>query len=317
MNLNHYDADAIHCVRRAASSLVSLEPARDVVDAVIYFSFGIEKLFKSILYRVNPLFILEKPDFKAGVRLLYSDRLISKYKQEAERETTREPKKDGGRDTGDEINRESHVHAFRGAMKCAAHFSQVVQDNIGTLVKLNEYRGIVAHRTFNELPDLEAWRFMEKHLYPLVTGIGNELGIDDKVWFESQLQSHVLSVRSRAHIEADETEKKINALLAEARKFWEKRKDDAAGVQKAYLQTTHDLDQKNRLSTTEGQCPACENAAVLFCEIDYEWEDGHAEPCGVYVQRLKCHYCDLEIKDFSMIDFLELNRVFYQSREDG
>ena len=70
---NPFLEDAIYCLRRASRAL-SVGMDRDsFYDAALYYAFGMEKLFKAIVYSVNPVFLLESNGFENAVYALYGE----------------------------------------------------------------------------------------------------------------------------------------------------------------------------------------------------------------------------------------------------
>ncbi len=139
--MNDYFTDARYWLRRAAASLASSERDDDddlLHDAVLFFAFGVEKVFKGILWNVNPLFTLEKPDFGNACGVLYQDKMLQKQREKAEKE-----------DTKNQFDKS--VLAFGEAMKRAKVFSAVVSTHMGVLTHLADLRGILAHRLAKDM----------------------------------------------------------------------------------------------------------------------------------------------------------------------
>ena len=66
---NDFLDDAIYCLRRASRALRSSMDRDNFYDAITYFAFGMEKLFKAIVHDVNPVFLLEGAGFENAVGL--------------------------------------------------------------------------------------------------------------------------------------------------------------------------------------------------------------------------------------------------------
>lgn len=301
--MNNFTADGVRFLNRASGFIDALREWHDLADAVVYYSFGIERLAKGVLYDINPLFVLEKPDFEVAVQLLYLDRLVTKRRKGAEAEAKKRK------------NSDIHVHAFAAAITNAAQFSQTLLDHMGALHQLNEYRGIVAHRTCHDLPSEEVRRFMEKTFCPVVTAFAAEHKLEVAGFFASAgIQNKLCYLSSEIKREED-TEKSITELKSKHKAAWDQKKRNPESAERAAFKTNEELRANvAEAGTRWTTCPACGNAAVLYLALDWEPGDGGAEISGVYVDRLHCFYCDLSLRGYEQIDHLELNRLLYEGR---
>ena len=119
--MNAYFSDAQHWLRRASNALLLCEHGgtdENLHDAIIFFAFGVEKLFKGILWDVNPLFIMENPGFENACGVLYRSQLRSKSKEKADKE-----------DKQKAVNHS--VLPFQGSMMRAKEFSETVASHMG------------------------------------------------------------------------------------------------------------------------------------------------------------------------------------------
>jgi len=304
--MNPYLEDAIACMKRASRHFSLDEKLDDLCDALIYYTFGLERLFKGILYEVNPLFILESPDFENAVRLVYRDRLIEKHRKQIDR------------DLKQAKNQDAKVHAFRASMFAAGKFSRTVDSHIGALVQLGEYRDMAAHRTFGEIPAKETWRLMRKTFYPIVAGIAEEFELKTLQFFLGHgemfsLKSHAEEINSQ-----DMTEQKVNERIEFHRRDWEKKKSDAVHVANAEQRTIAALKSaETYLPVYWTECPACGQKALMMAEVDGENEDGEFVPWGVLVNSLECHYCGLSVRHFEELDVLNLEERVDNSRRSA
>jgi hypothetical protein len=123
VNMNKYFTDAIYWLKRVAVLLDDVMTQDQLNDAIIYFAFGVEKIFKAVLWDVNPLFLLEKPVFENACPALYMDKMHEKAKEKAGKE--HENKK---------VNMQ--VLPFQGSMIRAATFSRAIEASIGAFTHL-------------------------------------------------------------------------------------------------------------------------------------------------------------------------------------
>jgi hypothetical protein len=61
---NPFLEDAHYCLRRASRALCASKDRNSFYDAAIYYAFGMEKLLKAIVHKVNPVFLLESLKFE-------------------------------------------------------------------------------------------------------------------------------------------------------------------------------------------------------------------------------------------------------------
>jgi hypothetical protein len=154
---NEYLADAKYCMKRASAHLIKDEVSTEALhDVLLYFSLGVERLFKAILHEINPIFVLESQDFENAASVLYADKLTPGMQKKLEADV----KKSKGPN--------SKVLTFVAAMYAAAKFSITVQDNTATFAHLADLRNIVAHHRLSQLDAGAACRFCWKPFYPTV-----------------------------------------------------------------------------------------------------------------------------------------------------
>jgi len=300
--MNEFLKDALSNLRRASALLAGDQSEEAVQNAILQFAFGVERIFKSIVSDVNPLFILEREKFENALGVLYRDKLIPAHRKVVEKEAAKQ--------SG--FNR--NVLPFKGSMLRAAKFSQTVEDNIGAFTKLSDMRGVVAHRHLSELNRDEAWRFMLRIFHPTVERFAAELGYPAAEAFEGH--SHWLAEQSLRITAEENLKARLDKLFAEHAKRWEKAKSDAAHVAKAERSTAAALkNDPNRDTISEDTlCPACGRAAILTIEVDWDVEgaSGPGFVTGVYVSGLECYFCGLQLNDYEEFDYLKLNEGLAQ-----
>jgi hypothetical protein len=297
--MNEYLENALHHLRRASALLADNMTEDDVHDAVIQFGFGIEKLCKSILFGVNPVYLLESPGFDNSINVFYSDKMIPSVRAKSEKESG---KKDG-------MNR--NVIPLQASMLRAAKFSQGIEDNIGVFTKLADMRGTVAHRVLSQLNTADAQRFLLRLFHPIVTRLAAELGFSADQCFHNNAKAELLATMSQKLTKEENLKEKMEALLSKHYEEWLARKGDLAFVDKAKRETSAAL-ANGRRSDPQARdqcCPACQNEAIMFVEADWDVEGASGEGyiTGVYVAGLECKFCGLEVYDFEETDYLKLN----------
>ncbi len=268
-----------------------------IQDATMQFAFGAERIFKGILFDINPIFLLESESFDNAVTVLYRDRLIPKHREKADKEA----EKHKGANT--------RLLPFQGAMLRAARFSRTTEDHIGTLTKLSDYRGVIAHRTLDHLPHAELQRFVLRVFQPLISAYALELDLSlDEC---TANKNNALRRMSVEILQIENFEPLFQQLLADHQKQWDKRKGDAAFIERTLRRTRSELvnDPNVDSMVEEFPCPACGNPSILFIDADWDVEGsrGTAFITGVYVSGLECRFCDLELNDYEQFDYLKLN----------
>lgn len=304
--MNEYIEDGVFFLKRASSQLHGSGERETLVDVLLNYALGMERLFKGILHKVNPLFVLEKPDFDSAVKLLYRDQLIGKRKRAVENDLKKAK------------NQDAKVHAFSASLSHAVQFSETLDSYRGAMTQLCEYRGILAHRTIAELDAKEVWRFMRKTFPPVVAGVAGELGIEPSRFYETTRLMQALSNWSAEITKEDATEEKVAGLIESCQKLWDAKKNEASYVAAAEARTQESLEKDRSYRPRYWtDCPACGQRAVLEATVDGEYEEGEFTPTGIDVNRLECHFCGMKVEDYEEVDHLELYGRLDQSQRGG
>jgi hypothetical protein len=137
-----YLNDAKKLISMASSHIEQDMSYEQLMYAMTFFSFGIERLLKHLLIKVNPAFILKDGNFKNAAPSLYKDKFVSSEKNSQITDTP-----------------DSDVITFRISLQRALLFSKSVNDNKQLLYSLANYRDILAHRPTSEI---DATKFMSQ-----------------------------------------------------------------------------------------------------------------------------------------------------------
>ena len=137
--MNEYFQDAAYFSSRCRQILDPAMSKDAIFDAILYFAFCAERLFKGVLLDIDPRMTLENSKEDNCFAVLYRELLIPSFA------TTIDKSLKGERPNNNTIT-------FKEAMLKVKNFSQVTHDNIGILTQLSDYRGILAHRPLS-LPD--------------------------------------------------------------------------------------------------------------------------------------------------------------------
>lgn len=294
--MNEFYKDASYFSRRC---VVLLDPGMKVDaihDAVIHSAFCIERLFKGVLWDIDPRMVLEDSKEENAFAVLHRGKLIPSVAASIDKSLKNEKPN-------------HNTITFKEAMLKAKSFSQATNDHIGILTQLSDYRGILAHRVLSSLDPNAARRFVLRYFQPIVTKFVKEHKLDAKAFFdkhETRLAEYAKAIEDRKKLDAT-----METLLDTHRKTWESRKTDKEFIDKASrltqlaLKDERTSDYWHRLST----CPACENDATVRFETDWDVEGSGGEGwiTGVFAAGLSCEFCGLVLDDYEQIDFFKLN----------
>lgn len=265
-----------------------------VVQAMTFFSFGIERLLKHILSNVNPVFILMNGDFKNAAPCLYKSSFITTGKN---KQITDSPNHD--------------VISFRVAMQRALLFSKAVQENKQLIYSLAHYRDILAHKPTSEIDLAKASSLLARDGINLISDICKEISASPKNFFGEHLNR--LEKLSKKIKDKEEFEQGMVALLDDHLKVWQHRKTNIDFENKA-SEITHSLisSSGNDYSHEEFTCPACSNEAVARIEPDYDYDkaEGTSYIVGMFVDKIHCYYCGLELDNYDELNYVDANSVF-------
>jgi hypothetical protein len=164
-----------------------------------------------------------------------------------------------------------------------------------------------------EMNKEQAHTFLLKTYYPTVMKFAEELGIDSDECFSGKadvLEEWTIRIESREGFT-----KQMERLLDEHRKIFAQREHDQKLMEKARRATeAATIEGETWTGGTfakEADCPACENPAILFCEVDGEYMDGEAVTTGAYVSGLECRFCDIVLNAYDEVDYFDLHKYLY------
>lgn len=285
---NPFLKDACHFTRKAAAIIEDDLPDEDVIDGILFFGLGAERILKSILFELNPVYVYKSQDFKNTMAILYQDRLLPAASRN--QEIARNP--------------DAEVLTFKLSLLRAQAISQVTHDNSSLLFSLSNWRDIVAHCDLSQL-DLDKCRsLLLRDFYPLMVKYSQELKIPPS----RVLGSYDIKLSSLSAKHQESTEDKVRLKLESHMLRW-KQLSSVAGYADKMNQKTNEAAHRKMSELTSVDlvdCPACENPALLFSEADVDVADGQAYICGVFVSGLRCLFCKLEISDYDEVDHLKL-----------
>lgn len=310
--MNDYKREGLRWLRRAAAVIPLVDPTQEdwlqvnspsqdeIDDSILFFAFGVEKLLKGVLHEINPLFIYENTDIEKMAGVLYRDKMTEGLGKAF--------------DTSKKKWRASfRVHTGSTSLTHAKHFSQVACDYTSTLVTLFEERGAVAHQVpSNMSPD--ALKLVQKHFSPITEAFIAELNLDPSQIYAEERRKALREMCEQIESK-DQFADKQTQLVETHLGIWRSRESKDVEIELATAKTKLVLtrDPGSDRFYCESRCPACEQCAVLLCEVDGEYVDGEAVVTGAFVVQLDCMFCGIKLEGHEQIDYFHLDQQLYAS----
>jgi len=298
---NEFIKDGSFFLRKASELIASRDTLSrlDIVEGILFFSLGMERLLKGILYNLNPIYVLKSQDFKNSVSIFYGDNLLPNFKHN--QEIAKSPNAD--------------VLTFKLSLLRAKSVSNVTESNTALLFALSNYRDIIAHNRLSLLEVDTAKILLLRDYYKLIRDYCGELDLPAS----SFMGSFEIKLGSMSSEHQESIEEKVAIRLESHSKRWEQLKKVDGFVDKMASRTKsrRESSYKSRDSYSEiAECPACHNDALINIEVDFDFSDGQVTPVGAFVSSLKCLFCKLVIEDYDVMDYLDLNDVLTGDYED-
>lgn len=293
----NYLRDAADDLKAAKINIRADSSRRELIVAAGFASVGAEKLLKGLLAKVNPGFVLAKMDFDIVAGALHLDQVTDDDRRKKLAE-----------------HKAAEVVTLRLSIQRAGLFYPEVKQSSHVLHALSAIRDTIFHRCTSELEDSELERVVKRDLYVTLrqlTGLAQEV---TDVWEGDIERLECLSQEVAAAIASVEA---IEQKLAVARARWQEISESPDLVEQARQKTASAHAQHPQ--TTSCACPACENEAVVYLDIDfdYEWDPventAMAVPVGVYPDGFKCFYCELVLSNYDEFNHVDLDERLEQS----
>ena len=267
-----------------------------MLQAVLNFAVGIERLLKGILFNINPTYILVSPEFNHSMQVLYKSKIIKSTETKAI--FAKAPV--------------ANVITFRNSLLRATAVSQAALKNKNRLFGLSNLRDIVAHHDLEKFDYKSARTLLQRDFYFILLDFHDEKTID-KIDCFGDYENSLITV-SKQH--KQDIKNIIRLKLEEHRKQWEKIKDNPQDVRDRTIVTDEQLESNHRYETT---CPACNQRAVLFSEPDYvyDFETSEKNEVGEFVRLIDCSFCGLVVYDGNELDELGYGESFHPLFGDG
>ncbi len=290
---NVYLKDASAILQRISKKIADNEIKEriDIIENILWFAIGVEKLLKGLIYDINPLYILESPDYKFSTQCFYDDKIKHK-------DGLSEPKKE--------------VIALENSILRVSNFSEVVHEHKNTLMKLKNARDIIAHRLCCDLDIKELKLLLRRDFYPMLKAIGDENNLGSDQFFFQNLNTKLADISSKLQTDIAS---KIRIRIDGERKKWKTLKNSAGQSEEKFKLKTLSLLESN--DTYPCICPCCGNNAVVFTQPILEFNAIMKQDViiGTDTSKLKCGYCGFEVVDYKELDYLKITPNIEQKDE--
>lgn len=295
--MNEYYKDSIIFIKKASEKISPLISDEDLIITMLSFALGLERIFKGILFDINPIYVLIEDSFKGSAPILYKNKFLPSFKKNEEINL---------KASGDQIT-------FRKALSRAKLFSQTANRYSGLFHRVSYSRDIIAHCELSKIEYVKDKEILNRDFITVLKSFRNELNIPE---FTNSIDSNsyfVLEEISNNLIKAEEIEKKVNSKLENHLNIWETRKNNPDELQKAKDKTESIIDTYAKHYSYESfECPACKNTAIISLELETGIVEDEEVGGHLSLTELRCYYCDLNLSDYEELDYLELERSYYE-----
>jgi hypothetical protein len=289
---NEYSSGAGLFLKKAASIIEESMSRETIIEGTLFFALGTERILKSILFDLNPIYVFKNQDFKTTISILYGSRLLSSSSHN--KEISGSPDAD--------------LLTFKLSLLRAQAVSEVTHAHSSLLFSLSNWRDIVAHSGLSAL-DLEKCRLLLlRDFYPLIAGYSAELSVP----IGRFIGSHEIRLASLSAKHQESVEDKVRMKLESHRIIWKQQCANPGYEEKMRAKTQLALKASKERSGSFVELvsrPACGNDALLSAEVDFDYCEDQVHPVGVFVSGLRCLFCKLHIEGYDEIDHMKLNEL--------
>ena len=282
-NQFHYDS---YTILKKVSRTIAENKLQDdwtIIQTTLLFAIGIEKTLKALLSDINPVYILESPEFKNSIQICYGNRIKDK--------------------TEIHKNVNEDVIAFQSSVLRCSVFSKTVFENKNILMKLKNARDIIVHHNFEKLDIAELEKLLKRDLYPFLTSLSDEHKLNGQLNFFNNLHSKLADISSSLQ---DDIAKQINLKIESRQSFYKTLSGSATYKRQRDELNSVELLKKDFAYPTE--CPSCNNQAVVFTAPIMEYDNYKNEmlQIGLDTKGFSCQFCKLEVSDYKELDYLKI-----------
>mgnify|MGYP001598428373 CR=1 FL=1 len=261
---------------------------KEIIQLTFNFALGCERLLKGILYDINPTYILIEPTFKNSLRIFYSNKIIPEIVHD--KELPSKPNSD--------------VITFNTCILRAQFISKTTLQYKNTLFAISNARDIIAHCELKLLDKQSLKEILRRDFYAIINSYADELKIRKNHFYDSQR----VNFSKSSGILRSNLEKGIKQELEDHKRFWSLSKKNESFIKDSKKRTEEILKRGN---TEIVKCPACKNDALLYLEPYFKSNQLRLlrVTTGYVVKEFRCLYCNLGIKNPSILDNLGLRTI--------
>ena len=294
---NEFIADAALFLGMAFSDLESEMSAEKVIRATLMAAIGFERMFKGLIYEVNPVYAYRKTDFKNTLLMLYGERMHPEMAERAK--SSLFPNQD--------------TITFKAALEIAVYISRTCHQFKAEFDRLRGWRDRIVH---NPLPgfDIDASHtFLLRHLYRIVDSFVEE--------FELNISDFTQTNKDREFAEDSFSEyvASVHEKLKKHKEAWEATEHDEVGLKRAEEKTRKLLEGEctREVKHMTDECPACNNTAIVTLKTEYfdipeeaivEETEITAIPGEAHFEDYECFYCGLKLEYMAEVEILEIDK---------
>lgn len=290
---NEYLKDAAFFLRKTSAAIEEDMKKEIIIDALLFFALGMERILKGILFNLNPVYVYKIQDFKNTVSLLYKKSLLPSHKKN--KEISQKPDAD--------------VLSFKRSLIRAKSISITTEKNTSLLFLLSNLRDTIAHNKLSDLNLQKSKTLLLRDFYPLIKDFSDELNQN----ITRFLGSYKIRLSSISAKHQESIEDKVKMKLDSHKMRWEQLKTTSGFIEKMKAKTELIYQSSKNVDVTD--CPACDNTALLTVEVDYDYSEGQVRPMGIFASQLKCLFCKLLVLDYDEIDYLKLNDLLIPEQD--
>jgi hypothetical protein len=282
---NPYREDYDLFLRYALKAMKVRMDSPEIMMGLLSFALGFERLFKAILHDLNPLYVLKEDSFKNSVSVVYKEEmdLGKKSIKDFENIVAKNPNED--------------VINFRESLNRCCLFSQEINKHKSMLGRLNQMRDVIAHCPLNQLDAGKCRKMMQGHAFLILEDLSAAKLVD----LDALAGERLSTLRRIAINQADDVVKRVSEILKYHKELYESRLSKTPTWVPAMKPENV---RPNIADCIWVPCPACGNNAEVETEVDYDYCDHETVPVGVFVSRLYCSFCDLDIEDYEELDHM-------------
>ena len=299
MQLDPFLKDATKIIQRCVERVVDKRSDENIPDIMLCCAVGIERILKSILYCINPVYVYKKQDFKNTLPILYEKHVL---------EGARSSKELAAHPDGD-------VLCYRASLTRAAIVSPTTKKYHGLLHTISNLRDTIAHCPSEQTDISLCKRILLRDLFTLLNNYAVEFDLKPVEFFGKR----ELKYQAIAASHQEDLAKKMKILLDMHHKKYRQLRS-IPGYDESKSKRTDELASSyDRPGTTYVEwvlCPACAKDALVIMEIDYDLVDGEGRPCGEFIRELRCQYCKLKVQQYDELDQLEIHDLIERMYEE-